>query len=288
MTETENTDMKAFWNGNTGLGWVRFQDQLDVMLKPFSNAAMERAMPMDGADILDIGCGCGDTSLELGRRAGPSGHVTGIDISQPMLARAQKRGTEALADNVSFRHLDAQTGQLGEQTRDIVFSRFGVMFFDEPVRAFSNMKSALKPGGQMVFICWQPPKQNQWVQVAVDVVRRHVELPPPPAPEDPGEFAFGDADRVRRIMAGAGFSDISIDAFESPISLAGGVNLDDTVDFTMMMGPASRAIASAGDDTELRGKLSEEMRDTLAPYETENGVIMGSACWLVSAQNASP
>lgn len=288
MAEADNTDMKEFWNGDAGLGWVRNQDRLDVMLRPFGDAVMDLVGGMDGADIIDIGCGCGDTTFELGRRAGASGQVTGIDISDPMLARARQRSAEEGVRNVGFQNLDAQKSAFREGECNIVFSRFGVMFFDEPVRAFSNLKATLKPGGRMAFICWQPPGDNQWVKVPVDVVRRHVELPPPPGPEDPGEFAFGDADRINRIMIGAGFADVTIEAFEPPITLAGGGSLDETIEFTMLMGPASRAIAAAGDDEGLRQKLSTDMREALAPYETDDGVVMGAACWIVSATNASP
>lgn len=287
MAEANKTDMKEFWNGDAGRGWVRHQDRLDVMLKPFGDTVMDLAGPLTGADVLDIGCGCGDTTYELGRRVGASGKVTGLDISDPMLARARQRGTEEGVGNVDFLNLDAQRGRFRDGDCDIVFSRFGVMFFDDPVAAFSNLKAALKPDGRMAFVCWQPSADNLWVRIPVDVVRKHVDLPPPPGPEDPGEFAFGDADRINRIMSEAGFTDVSIEAFEPPITLAGGMNLDDTVEFTMLMGPASRAIAASGDDEDLRQKLGTDLRAALAPYDSGNGVVMDAACWIVSAKNAT-
>ena len=286
MTEAVNADQIAFWNSDVGRNWARYQEQLDISLKPFGEAAMQRAALEAGHDILDVGCGCGDTTFALGERVGPGGTAVGIDISEPMLARARLRADQLRPRNVSFRRADPQVDDFRSETFDIIFSRFGVMFFEDPVRAFSNLRSALSSGGRIAFACWQPAADNPWVKVAVDQVRERIELPLPPGPDDPGEFSFGDRDRVHRILSGAGFVDISIEAFEPDIILAGGAGLDETVEFTMTMGPASRAIEAAGEGEGVRARIADGIRIALEPYMTEQGVVMQSAGWIVSAKNA--
>lgn len=286
MNDAVNADQIAFWNSDVGRNWARYQEQLDISLRPFGEAAMERAGINAGLDILDVGCGCGDTTFALGERAGPGGTAVGIDISEPMLTRARLRADQLKPRNVSFRKADPQIDDFRSETFDIVFSRFGVMFFDDPVRAFSNLRRALSSNGRLAFACWRPPADNPWVKVAVDQVREHIELPPPPGPDDPGEFSFGDRDRVHRILNEAGFTDISIESFEPEITLAGGDGLDETVDFTMTMGPASRAIEAAGGGEGVRAKIAAGIRSALEPFVTERGVVMQSASWIVSARNA--
>ncbi len=284
MSEAANADMLEFWNGDAGQKWVRFQDRMDVSLAPFGHRAMDAAGLSDGATVIDVGCGCGDTSFELARRVGPSGAVLGVDISEPMLVRARERAAATRADNVTFRQADAQVQAFDEGAYDAVFSRFGVMFFADPVAAFGNLKSALKPGGRLGFACWQPAKDNPWVRIPAGVVKQHIELPPPPGPEDPGEFAFGDPERVLRIVSQAGFSDVEIEKVDAPIAVAGGTGLDEAVEFLTQMGPTARALAEANAGEDVKAQVMGDLREALAPYETEDGVVMQSGTWIVSAR----
>src|SRR5262249_6517301 len=147
--------------------------------------------------VLDVGCGTGQTSIELARRAGPGGAVTGIDISAPMLARARARAADAGARTVTFLDADAQTHRFDPASLDVCFSRFGIMFFAAPDAAFANLRSALRPAGRLAFVCWQSMRDNPWMLVPLMAAAAHITLPPPPAPDAPGPFSFADADRVR-------------------------------------------------------------------------------------------
>lgn len=256
---------------------------MDVNLIPFGQEAMTATAPTIGERVIDIGCGIGDTSFEIARRVGPSGHVRGVDISEMLLAEAGARAASTTAKNVTFTCGDAQTHNFEPAALDIAFSRFGGMFFDDPIAAYRNIRSALKPGGRIAFICWQPAKDNEWISLSLDAVLKHLPSPPPSGPEDPGPLSFGDAERVMRILSGAGFSKIAIEPFKRPFTVGG--NLDEAVAFLTQMGPASGVITRAEADDATRSRIAADLRDALAPYETGQGVALGSATWIVSARN---
>ena len=283
MSGMVNADMSEFWNGEGGEKWLRFQDKMDASLKPLGQAAMAVAGFSAGWGVIDVGCGCGDTSIEIARRVGHGGHVHGIDISRPILARAKERAEYAAAENVVFECGDAQTHGFAPATFDAVFSRFGVMFFEDPVSAFRNVRRALRPGGRLTFICWQSAKENQWVTVPLDLVANHVTLPEPPGPEEPGPLSFGDSARVMRILTDAGFSGTKIERFETSFTV--GRNLEETVEFLTQMGPAGSAISRSDADDTVKSRIADDLRDVLAPYETESGIVMDAATWIVTARN---
>jgi SAM-dependent methyltransferase len=281
MDTATNADMVEFWNGDAGQKWVRFQEMMDVSLMPMGRRALEATTPRAGERVIDVGCGCGDTTVELARRVAPGGAVLGVDISAPMLARARARAGSDKA--VTFEHGDAQVHGFAEAAYDLVFSRFGVMFFSDPVAAFGNLRSALKPGGRLAFVCWPPAKDNEWVKIPTGIVKAHIELPPPPEPDEPGEFAFADKGRVQRILAAAGFDDIEIVRHSVPITIAAGGGLDDAIDFFLEMGPTGRAIANAEAGDTLTSRIVADLRDGLRPFLTEAGVVMDASIWLVTA-----
>jgi SAM-dependent methyltransferase len=194
---------------------------------------MDRLAPAPGETLLDVGCGCGDTSLELARRVGAEGEVLGLDISAPMLDVARRRAKEDGARGLEFREADAQTAAL-PGGRDAVFSRFGVMFFADPVAAFRNLRRALRPGGRLVFVCWRPLAENLWMRLPAETAAGLVPPAPPPEPGAPGPFAFADPDRVRRILAEAGFAGIEITPHDEAI---GGLDLEGTVEMSFRVGP---------------------------------------------------
>lgn len=277
-----NAEQVRYWNEVAGPKWVKLQNRLDEMIGPLGAAAIDRAAPRPGERVLDVGCGCGATALELRDRVGERGEVLGVDLSEPMLALAQSRVS---GPGVRFEKADAQTEPLPKGHFDLVFSRFGVMFFADPVAAFANLRRALQPSGRLAFLCWQPPTRNPWVMVPLTAIADVVPLQPPPPPDAPGPFSFGDPARVERILADAGFREVAIEALEQPMWLGGrGGSLDDVVEFALQLGPASTALANASDEQKKRAAL--RIRDALAAYAVGEDVQMHAATWVVTARPA--
>jgi SAM-dependent methyltransferase len=277
-----NAEQIAYWN-DRGKQWVAVNDMLDAMIGPLGRHALDRARVAPGETVLDVGCGCGDTTLELARRVGPSGRVHGVDISAPMLARARERAQQAGASQITFEQADAQTHAFAPATFDLVFSRFGVMFFVDPRAAFANLRGALRPGGRLAFVCWQAFPQNSWMAVPLMAAAPHVKLPAPPAPDAPGPFSFGDDQRVRSILSDAGFANVTVDALQEPVTLAGSGGLDAAVEFAVTgVGPLAAALREAGPAaaTPVRAAI----REALAPYTTGDSVRLPSAAWVVSTR----
>jgi SAM-dependent methyltransferase len=260
---------------------VALQKFIDTQIRPLGLAVMERVPIRSGQDVLDVGCGCGDTTLELARRVAPGGTVTGIDISTVMLEQARAAARDGKLGNIRFANADAQTHAFEPGSCDVVFSRFGVMFFAQPEAAFTNLHRALRTDGKLAFICWQPLSENPWMAVPLMAALQHIPPPPIPPPGAPGPFAFGDAERVRGILSAAGFKDIGIEPLCETLTIGGGYGLDQVVDFLLQMGPTGTALRDA--TPELLERVAGSVRDSLQPYVTEKGVRMPSAAWLVTA-----
>jgi SAM-dependent methyltransferase len=276
-----NAEQIQYWNETAGPRWVTAAEMVEAHIGAFGLRAMERAGVGAGERVLDVGCGCGDTVLELARRVGPSGRVVGIDVSAPMLARARERAAAAQAANVHLELTDAQTHAFAGAF-DVVFSRFGVMFFVDPVAAFTNLLAALRPGGRLGFVCWQTLAENPWFHVPLAAALRHIALPPPPAPGAPGPFAFGEAGHVRGILERAGFADIAVEPFRTALTLGGGGGLDAAVEFLLQLGPTASALRDA--DPALRPTVTAAVREALAPFVTPAGPRLGAAAWIVTAR----
>jgi SAM-dependent methyltransferase len=280
-----NVEQAKYWNEVAGPRWVKFQETLDTELSALSGVALDRAGLAAGEAVLDVGCGCGGTALELGRRVGPGGSVLGVDLSNPMLARARERAAAERLAHVSFRQADAQTEPFAPGAFDLVFSRFGVMFFADPPAAFANLCRALRPGGRVTFVCWQKLVENEWVTLPLAAVAKLVQLPPPPPPGAPGPFAFADPDRVRGILAAGGFSDIAIEDVRLPLALGGG-GLDGAVEFSLEIGPVASALREAEAGPELRAQAADAIREALAPFAAAGSLRMPSAAWVATARRA--
>ncbi len=280
MAEASGPNAKeiAYWNGANGRKWVRFQESMDRMLEPLSRHAMDTAGIIAGQSVLDIGCGCGGTSLDLARRVGPDGSVTGIDISSDMLARAVARAAAEPDLPLRFLNADASTESWTAQ-RDHAFSRMGVMFFRDPLSSFANIGGALKSGGRFTFVCWGNRARNTWRSIPMAVAERHIELPSSTPPDEPGPFAFADGDRIRRIMTEAGFAEIRVEALECDLLL--GETVEGAAEHAVQLGPLGNVLREA--TTAVQARVAHEMQEALSPHLQSDGVRLGCSCWLATA-----
>jgi SAM-dependent methyltransferase len=282
MTEA-NAEMVRYWNEVSGPKWVALQELIDRQIEPLGERAFARAALTPGERVLDVGCGCGSTTLAAAERVGPSGEAFGVDLSAPMLARARERSNAAGLERVRFAQADAQTALL-PQGFDVLFSRFGVMFFESPEAAFANLRRALRPGGRLAFVCWQEIQRNPWMVVPVGAVAGLLPLPASPPPGAPGPFAFADTARVSGILESAGFAQIAFESVEEMLSVGPG-DLDGTARFLLSMGPAATLLREAQGDPALEERAFEAVRAAIAPHLTPDGVRMASASWIVTARN---
>ena len=280
--DSANTDQIAYWNSAAGERWAHLQARIDGVFAPLTAAALAFAAPEPGSRVVDIGCGAGATVLGLAEAVGGSGRVLGVDVSKPMLAVAEQRVAAATLPQATLLLADASTHAFAPQTFDLVFSRFGVMFFADPVAAFANIKTGLVDGGRLAFACWQPLKANPWFEVPVAALRPLLPPAPPADPLEPGPFAFADPDRVRGILNAAGFDDIRIEPHQTRMNLG---SLTAALDFVTQVGPSSRALGDA--EPEARPALIAALRSALAARDSPDGVVLGGAIWLVSARTSS-
>jgi SAM-dependent methyltransferase len=278
-TPAGNAAQIDFWNAAAGATWAALQIQLDRQLEPLGAEAMRILDPAPGEHILDIGCGCGQTSFALAERVGSTGQVLGVDISQPMLAVARERSAAVGGAAPRFREADAAVEHLGEAVFDGVFSRFGVMFFSDPTAAFAHIRQAVKPQGRLAFVCWRPLAENPWMHAPMDAARPALPPLPPSDPTAPGPFAFSDPERVRSILTGAGFGSVRIEAFDTRI---GSGDLEETLALALRVGPLASALREHPDRAEAVMQL---VRPALAAYVTPEGVLLPAAVWIVSAVN---
>lgn len=267
-----------YWNAKAGETWARFQEQLDRQIAPLGDAGIRALAPQPGERILDIGCGCGQTTLALAAEVTPGGSVLGLDISKPMLDVARKRA--AGVPNVAFRDADAQTDDFGRGGFDAVFSRFGVMFFADPTAAFANIATKLVDGGRLTFVCWRPLAENAWMRVPLEAALPLLPPLPPSDPLAPGPFAFANPDRVHAILSGSGWHSVNIEKYDAEI---GSGDLAATVDMTFRVGPLGMALR---DNPDRVAPVAEAVRKALAPYDGPDGVKLPAAVWIVQAMRA--
>lgn len=276
-----NAEQVEYWNSKVGDTWARMQDRLDLAFTPVTAALLSLAAPQPGEHALDIGCGSGETTLALAGAVGEGGTALGLDISEQLLARARIRADELLSD-AEFRSADAATFA-DDDGFDLVVSRFGVMFFADPVAAFANLHRLAVPGGRLAFACWQPLADNLWATLPMQALAHLLPPLPPADPLAPGPFAFADPERVHGILEAAGWQDIAFQALLFAMLVGEG---DDpvaaAVHFNLRIGPAARAIREAGPDAEAAAPAA--LATALAPYLGPGGVGLPAAVWLVSAR----
>lgn len=278
----DNEAQIADWNGAMGERWASLQREIDGIVVPFGEAALAAAAAQPGERAIDIGCGCGDTSIALARAVGEAGEVLGVDVSRPMLAVADACRARDGWRQLAFREGDASTAELPAQ-RDLLFSRFGVMFFAQPTPAFVHLRRSLRAGGRCVFVCWRAPRDNAWAMTPLAAARAAVGITPPPAdPFAPGPFAFADEERLRGILSGAGFAEVQLRRFDAPVTL--GASASAAAENAMRVGPASRFLSEIG--AEHRGRIQLAIEQALTPLAAVDGSVrLNGSTWVVSAAN---
>jgi SAM-dependent methyltransferase len=273
-----NTGMVEYWNGRPADVWVAEAERFDSLLAPFGRRLLTAAALQTGERVLDVGCGNGAVSLDAARAVGPSGRVTGVDLSAPMLGVARRRAEEQEVD-VDFVQCDAQTASF-DRPFDIVISRFGVMFFDDPEVAFANLAEAAGPGGRLYFVCWQEMFANEWIAVPAMAMVAHVGIPELPEPGSPGPFAMANAEHTRGLLESAGWSEVLVEEHKDGMRM--GRDPEDVVAF-MLSDEMGRRLVE-GKDPEAVQAGTEAALEALRPYATPEGVVLSGAYWLVTAR----
>ncbi len=278
----DNAEQIAEWNGAMGQRWVAMQQDIDRVVVPFGEAALEAAAPQPGERVVDVGCGCGSTSIELARMVGPKGAVLGVDVSLPMLGVARDRSGQEDLPHLAFRDADASEAALPADN-DLLFSRFGVMFFSDPTRAFGHMRKSLRPGGRCTFVCWRAPRDNPWTMTPLIAARAAMGITPAPAdPNAPGPFAFADEARVRGILAGAGFGAIDVRRFDCALTI--GATPRAAAEGAVQIGPVSRLLREVG--AQHLPTIRDAIERALIPLAAPDGrVRLNGSTWIASAIN---
>lgn len=265
-----NSDQRDFWSDAAGPKWLRFESAMDTLLQPVLKGVLARANLQSGETVLDVGCGTGASALQAGDAVGPTGRVLGADISGPMLSRAAARAQHH--PQLEFIETDAQTHDFEPAAFDHLVSRFGVMFFDNPVAAFANMARAVKSGGRVTFAAWGQIPANPFFTFPAQAARSIIGAPPKSDPDLPGPFAFRDPDRVLDILTQAGLQDAQCDTAEIMLTPQG--NLADFADTAVSIGPANAAISHFQADSAQIAALREMLQDVFTPFDGPQGFLI--------------
>jgi len=274
-----NDEQARYWNGDEAAHWLTHEDRYEAMLAPFTGHLLTAAGVCGTDRVLDVGCGCGSTTRTAGRLA-TGGGALGVDLSGQLLHRAEQRVREEGLANVRFEHADVQVHAFTGPVFDAAISRFGVMFFADPVAAFANIGRALRPGGRMAFVCWAEPAGNEWIMVPGAAAARYVPLPPIGDPAAPGPFSLADRNRLLAILEAAGLTDVDIERVTYPLRL--GSDVADTVEFVKQTG-IGQAMLTGADPAAIR-RVTDAFADVLERYLTAGGVWLGSKAWMVRAR----
>jgi SAM-dependent methyltransferase/DNA-binding transcriptional MerR regulator len=277
-----NHEQAEHWNSDEAAHWVIHQAAYDRMLAPFVDMVLDAAALGPGDRVLDVGCGCGATT-RAAAKAAPSGTAVGVDLSAPMLARARADAEAAGLANARFEQTDAQIHPFEEATFDAVISRFGIMFFTDPVAAFANLRRATRPGGRLAFVCWQDLVANEWLVVPGAAIAQHVPLPDGGPSGAAGMMAFADPYRVRSVLTDAGWRDITVAPQQTSMLVGGGGTLDEAIEF-LRTGSMGRSLL-AGADPETAARAVAAVREALLSHVADDGVRLDAAVWCVSARS---
>ena len=281
---THNDEFIAFWNEVLVSKFERYRNILMDGMSYHSDTPLQHLALPDGAKVLDVGCGWGDTALALADITGPSGTVLGLDCCDAFLDKGREDARKSGLDNISFIAADVQ-GYPFEPEYDFCFSRFGMMFFSNPVAAMRNIHRALKPGGELMFITWRRLEENPWLSAGKETV---LDFLPPPGNDarvcGPGPFSMSNPEMVTRQLETAGFTGISVEPIDGPVTA--GDSLEQAVEFQLAIGPAGEIFREAGDIAERRRPIIEyALREKLTRFQDELGrIVMDSASWAYRAR----
>jgi SAM-dependent methyltransferase len=278
-----NEEQARYWNGDEAAHWLVHEERYERMLAPFTDHLLASAA-IGGADrVVDVGCGTGSTTRAAGKVA-TEGEALGVDLSAAMLRQAARHAQEEGLTNVRFAHGDAQVHRFTPGAADVAVSRFGVTFFTDPAAAFANIARGLRPGGRLVFVCWQDLVDNEWIVVPGAAAAQHVPLPPPDDPTAPGPFSLGERDRIATVLRAAALSDVAIEPIAEPLWM--GPDVVDTMAFLKATGIWRSLLRDADPPTVAR--VREAVQAALEPYVTPDGLLLGSRAWLVTASRPWP
>jgi SAM-dependent methyltransferase len=282
MSETESVAMaqRTFWNSEATRRWVTEQARIDLLMTDVTKAALAAAAPMRGERALDIGCGTGTTVLALTEAVGPSGRVLGVDISDQQLGLARQRVVAAGATNAQLVLDDAASHRFSPETVDLAFSRFGVMFFADPVAAFQNIRLAMKRSGRLLLTVFRSGSENPWATAAVAAIQHLVPPPAPSGPEEPGQFSWSDPARVRRMLGSAGFRAVVLTPLD--LSFTMGTDAAEAAEFATFIGQGARLLHGQPEKTRQAARMA--FQAFFKQHEGPNGVTLPAALWLVSAR----
>ena len=273
---SDNADQITYWNDTAGAKWVAGQRRLDRLFTPLTQTLIRAAAPRPGERVLDVGCGCGETSLLVAAAIGPDGGVLAVDLSRPMLAHAATRVDPASAP-ISWLQGDAMVHAFAPEA-DLVISRFGVMFFADQLAAFSNLRRGLKRGGRFVFLCWRPRPDVVWMQWPLDQVASFLPIPEVKTGQ-PGPFGLADAEATCRMLRAAGFADVTVTAVDATLLIGEGPDpVDDAMALLGDTGPVAALFREADPTDRARGEAA--LRAALAKQVVDGAIRLGAACWL--------
>ena len=280
---TPNAREVQYWNSAHTRAWADEYEAIDRLFAGLTRVALDHAAPKLGERVIDIGCGSGTTVLELATRVGPSGYVLGADVSKPSVEKAQQRIAAASLHQAEAVLCDASTHVFPANSTDLAFSRFGVMFFADPVATFANIRKAMKPDGRLALAVFRSLQENKWASATVGAVRHLLPPTTPPGPEEPGQFSWGDAARVHRILETAGFQDVSLTPHDPAMPIAGPGGAAEAASFMSRVGPVARATGDASEQQrkEVRAALEAFFRS----HEGPPGIVFQGAIWIVTARS---
>ncbi|NJC70619.1 class I SAM-dependent methyltransferase [Planosporangium thailandense] len=275
MSTVVNAEQVQRWNGDTARRWIAQRERHASVRERLTPHLLRAAAVSPGDRVLDVGCGCGETTVAVARSAGPDGGVLGLDLSGPMQEVACRLAAEAGVANLRFVQGDAQVYPLPPAAFDLVISSFGVMFFDDPAAAFGNLRTALRPGGRLAFLCWQDALRNEVFAIALRAFMRHAQLP---AAVD--DDLFADPRRVIDLLGGAGFTDIRVAAVHERARI--GSDFADVMGYVRSTSKVRELMARLGDEVLARRVLAT-MAEEFAARQDRDGVWVRAAAWLVTA-----
>ena len=279
-----NDEFTAFWNNVLAAKFERFRNILLDGLSYHSDVPLSALELVPSSRALDVGCGWGDTAIALARKVGPAGWVLGLDCCEEFLKKGRDDARAEGLANLRFVAADVQTHRF-EPEFDFCFSRFGMMFFSNPVAAMRNVKSALKPGGRLMFITWRGIEENPWVGIPKKVILNFLQPPGDDAQTcGPGPFSMASPEVVGAQLKAAGFVDARFEPVDGPVMV--GASVEQAMDFQLALGPAGEIFREAGAEAERRrDEIEKALRLELARHVRDGKVVMQSASWTISARN---